>query len=209
MRTLAVLPVKSFPRAKQRLSVGLEPTLRRELAEAMLHDVLRALRETTLSEVVVVTAGERPADLARGCGARVIRDREEGHNAAAALGVREALRLGAERALLVPGDCPALDPAEVDELLSRRARQRSVIIIPDRHDTGTNALLTTPPDALASAFGPGSRERHVRLAAQAGLVHEVVHVPSLALDVDTPEDLAALANLPERHLQTFDLLSRC
>src|SRR5579884_3608401 len=114
MRTLAILPVKSFPRAKQRLSPGLPADLRRELAEAMLYDVLSALGQTTVEEVIVVTAGEAPAALAREHGARVIADGEQGHNGAARLGVSEALRSGAERVLLVPGDCPALDPEEVD-----------------------------------------------------------------------------------------------
>jgi 2-phospho-L-lactate guanylyltransferase len=209
MRTVAVLPVKSFPNAKQRLSDGLEPELRRQLAEAMLRDVLAALAPTALDEVIVVTAGEAVAALARGHGASVVTDAERGHNAAAAFGVEEALRRGAERVLLVPGDCPALDPGEVDELLTRPGRRPAVLIVPDRHGTGTNALLITPPDALASSFGPGSCGRHVRLAQEAGIHYEVVEVPSLAIDIDTPDDLEALAGLAERPTETHGLLSRC
>lgn len=209
MRTLAILPVKSFPRAKQRLSPGLPAAVRRQLAEAMLCDVLSALAETAVEDVIVVTADERPAGLAREHGALVIADHEQGHNAAARLGVTEALRSGAERVLLVPGDCPALDPDEVDRLLTRPSGERSVIIVPDRHGTGTNALLIRPPDALTPAFGPGSCQRHARLARAAGIAHEIAEVPSLALDIDTPEDLAALGSLPEQGLRTHHVLSRC
>jgi 2-phospho-L-lactate/phosphoenolpyruvate guanylyltransferase len=209
MRTVAILPVKSFPKAKQRLSSGLEPRLRRQLAEVMLFDVLSALIATDLDEVIVVTAGEAAAQIARDQGARVLADAEQGHSAAASLGVAEALRSGAERVLLVPGDCPALDPGEVNRLLDRSAEARSVIIVPDRHGTGTNALLISPPDALAPSFGPGSAQRHVRLAQRAGIAYEVVEVPSLALDIDTPEDLAALGRLPDQGLRTHGLLSRC
>ena len=67
-----------------------------------------------------------------------------------------------------------------------------VVIVPDRHGTGTNALLLRPPTAIAPAFGPGSRERHQSAAEAAGVDHAVVRLPSLELDVDTPEDLAAL-----------------
>src|SRR5207302_7322924 len=67
----------------------------------------------------------------------------------------------------------------------------SMLIVPDRHGTGTNALLLTPPDALAPSFGPGSCERHARQARAAGVAAEVVEVPSLATDIDTPEDLEA------------------
>ncbi len=209
MRTVAILPVKSFFKAKQRLSSGLEPSLRRQLAEVMLYDVLRALRATDLDEVIVVTAGAAAAEIARDQGALVLEDAEAGHNAAASLGVSAAARSGAERVLLVPGDCPALEPAQVDELLTRSAGERSVIIVPDRHGTGTNALLIRPPGALAPAFGPGSCQRHVRLAQGAGITYEVVSVSSLALDIDTPEDLAALGGLPTQGLRTHELLSRC
>jgi 2-phospho-L-lactate/phosphoenolpyruvate guanylyltransferase len=209
MVTIAILPVKSFPSAKQRLSSGLEPALRAELAEAMLSDVLNALAASELDEVIVVTAGDTAAEMARAQGVRVVRDQERGHNAAASLGIQEAMRLGAGRVLLVPGDCPALDPGEVDRLLARPAAERSLVIVPDRHGTGTNALLITPPDALAPSFGPGSCGRHAALAEATGIRHQVVEVPSLALDIDTPDDLDALAGLASFPTLTQGLLSRC
>jgi 2-phospho-L-lactate/phosphoenolpyruvate guanylyltransferase len=209
MRTLVVLPVKDFSRAKRRLRPGLGPRSRQELAEAMLLDVLEALGETTVDEIVVVSGGERVRQIAHAYGAAAIEDRDEGHNAAAALGVRAARTVGAQRALLVPGDCPALDPVELDELLARPVRSPSALIVPDRHGTGTNALLLTPAHALEPSFGPDSCERHLRHAREAGIEAEVVKVPSLALDIDTPEDLSVLANVPERALRTHELLSRC
>ncbi len=75
-----------------------------------------------------------------------------------------------------------------------------MLVVPDRHGTGTNALLLTPPDATAPAFGPGSCRRHVDNARTVGAVAEVIELPSLALDVDTPEDLALLqATLAASH----------
>jgi 2-phospho-L-lactate guanylyltransferase len=98
--------------------------------------------------------------------------------------------------LLVPGDTPLMDPAEVDALLDASEREElGAAIVADRHGTGTNALVLTPPAAIAPAFGPGSLERHVRLAEEAGVAHRVVTVPSLEHDVDTPEDLAALRDV--------------
>jgi 2-phospho-L-lactate/phosphoenolpyruvate guanylyltransferase len=208
MGTVAVLPVKSFTKAKRRLTPGIEAPLRSELAAAMFSDVLAAVASSSVDEVVVVTAGEAVRAHAHAHGARVIRDAEQGHNAAARIGLREALRLGADRALLVPGDCPALDSAELDQLLSRSGGE-SVIIVPDRHGTGTNALLITPPGALDPSFGPASCQRHVALAEAAGIAHAVVTVPSLALDIDTPEDLDALGALGDRAPRTHGLLSRC
>ena len=209
MRTVAVLPVKDFSRAKQRLRPGLDPQSRRDLAEAMLLDVLETLGATALEEVIVVSAGARARQIAHAYGGSAIEDREQGHNVAAAQGVRAARALGAQRVLLVPADCPAADPAEVDELLARPITSPSVLIVPDRHGTGTNALLLTPPDAIAPSFGPDSCERHVQHARAQHIAAEVVEVPSLALDIDTPEDLGALASLSHRGRRTQELLSRC
>ena len=210
MRTLAILPVKSFSRAKQRLRGGLDPELRESLAEAMFRDVLDALGAADgVDAVVVVTAGEVPGAIAREHGVRVLNDREQGHSAAALIGIEAALAGGYDEALLVPGDCPALDPDELEVLLARPVLPPSALIVPDRHGTGTNALLLTPPGALAPSFGPDSCERHAQLARAAGTHAEVVEVPSLALDVDTPEDLAALVAASDRAPRTQALLSRC
>jgi 2-phospho-L-lactate guanylyltransferase len=207
MRTLAILPVKSFERAKQRLSGQLDPTLRQQLAEAMLLDVLESLGASRVDEIVVVSDGARAREIAHEYGATALQDGDQGHNAAARLGVRASLALGAQRALLVPGDCPALEPAEVDELLARPGHGASVVIVPDRHGTGTNALLLTPPGVFEPSFGPDSCPRHLTLARSAGIEVEVVRVPSLAIDIDTPEDLEALARVPGRARRTRELLS--
>jgi 2-phospho-L-lactate/phosphoenolpyruvate guanylyltransferase len=193
--TVAILPVKRFDAAKQRLAEGLTTGTRRALAEAMVTDVLTALRRTAgLDGVVVVTAEPLVEALARGHGARIVHDdRQDGQSAAASLGLRHAD--GADRALLVPGDCPALDPLELAPLLARPradAARPEVVVVPDRHGTGTNALLLTPPDAIVPAFGRDSRARHEAAAEEAGVVCEVLDVPSLGLDVDTVEDLEAL-----------------
>jgi 2-phospho-L-lactate/phosphoenolpyruvate guanylyltransferase len=195
---VAVLPVKRFADAKQRLSTGLPGATRRALAEAMVTDVLIALRRTKrLSEVVVVTAEPAAEALALGYGARVVHDtREDGQSAAAELGLQAVSR--ADMVLLVPGDCPALDPAELDALIASAEPAPSVVVVPDRHGTGTNGLLLRPPHAIAPAFGPGSRERHTELAEDAGAALQVEPVPSLVLDVDTPDDLEALRVALER-----------
>ncbi|MHB8659250.1 MAG: 2-phospho-L-lactate guanylyltransferase [Solirubrobacteraceae bacterium] len=194
-RTLAILPVKGFDEAKQRLADELTPGPRRALAEAMFSDVLIALRRSSAVDAIVVITGDHGAQrIAGGHGASVLEDRagDQGHIAAALLGIGHALETAVERALLVPGDCPALDPAELDELLARRPDGREALVIPDRHGTGTNALLLTPPDSLVPSFGPGSAQRHLDGAAQQGTRAMLVHVASLALDIDTPEDLLAL-----------------
>jgi 2-phospho-L-lactate/phosphoenolpyruvate guanylyltransferase len=192
MRTIAILPVKSFGAAKQRLSGLLGGGARRALALAMFSDVMASLRRVQgLDGVAVVTAERVAEDAALREGADVLRDEHElGQSVAAGIGIRHALEAGYERALLVPGDTPLADPDEVGSLL---ARDLDVVVVPDRHGTGTNALLLRPPDAIAPSFGPGSLERHLAAARAAGVSHAVDAVSSLVLDVDTPDDLARLA----------------
>jgi 2-phospho-L-lactate guanylyltransferase len=195
VRTLAILPIKTLDDAKTRLAEELDPRPRRALVEAMFSDVLVALRRAKLVDQVLVVSRDHNAQrIAGGYGAMVLGDDDRGHNAAALNGIRHALMSGAERTLLVPGDCPMLDPKELEELIARPVPERSALIVPDRHGTGTNALLLTPPEAMTPTFGPGSCQRHVEHARAENTEPEVVKLSSLALDVDTPEDLAALQN---------------
>jgi 2-phospho-L-lactate/phosphoenolpyruvate guanylyltransferase len=213
MRTAAVLPVKSYGRAKQRLGEAVGADERAELAAGMVGDVLAALAEVPgLDEVIVVTAEPRAADAARAAGAHVVDDPvEAGQSDAAARGVDVAMARGAERVLLVPGDCPALEAVEVSGLLAGFA-DADVVIVPDRHGSGTNALRLTPPEVIAPAFGPGSFARHAARGAAAGAMVRVAQMPSLELDVDTPGDLAALQSAlqlrPDAAPRTRALLER-
>ena len=117
--------------------------------------------------------------------------RDSGHSEAATLGIVRAKALGAGCVALLPGDCPLLAASELDEALGRMG-SGYVVVVPDRHGTGTNGLLMAPADAIGPAFGPGSRDRHVDRATRAGWTASVEELPSLALDLDTPDDLDAL-----------------
>jgi 2-phospho-L-lactate guanylyltransferase len=211
MRTAAVLPVKRFAYAKQRLGASVADPVRLALARAMVADVLVALAQTSSIERTIVVTRERAvAAAALEQGAIVIDDRaESGQSAAVALGLRRAIAGGFARALCVPGDCPALDPAELEGLLRQgsaaggpsgeSAAEPEVVILPDRHGSGTNGLLLTPPSAIPPAFGPGSCERHRELALAAGVACRVERLPSLLLDVDTGADLIALGERLSAH----------
>jgi 2-phospho-L-lactate/phosphoenolpyruvate guanylyltransferase len=195
VRTAAILPIKRFAAAKQRLGATVADPLRAELARAMVGDVLSALARTPgIERTIVVTNEPLAAARARELGALVLRDEPQaGQSAAVELGVRRALGEGFERVLCVPGDCPAMDPEELAALLDPTGEEAAgVTIVPDRHGTGTNGLLLCPPDAIAPSFGPGSCERHRMLAASAGVAWRIERPGSLTLDIDTGADLSAL-----------------
>lgn len=191
MKATAIIPVKRLDAAKQRLSDSLTPTQRRQLMTAMFADTLEAVSQTRMIErLIVVTADREISRQAVAAGAEVIADPPDaGHSAAALLGITAA---GSAPVILLPGDCPLLDPRQVDGLLTGLPTP-FVIVVPDRHGSGTNSLVLSPAGAIEPSFGEGSRARHVEAARSAGIPHAIEEVETLGLDMDTPADLIALA----------------
>lgn len=192
-KATAVLPVKRFSAAKRRLGIGLDEERRRELIAAMLGDVLDSVGASRMIERTIVVSGEPLAQqIAHNAGAEAVPDPDDaGHPEAAVIGIEAALARGASCVVLVPCDCPLLEPRDLDSLLTG-VPDPYVAVVPDRQGTGTNALLLSPPGAIRPAFGEGSCERHLEAARGAGIPHGVEPLPSLALDLDTPADLVAL-----------------
>lgn len=211
MKATAVLPVKRFAAAKQRLATGIEDERREALVAAMLEDVLEAIGGARSIERTIVVSGDpRAQEIAASTAADVLPDpADEGHVLAASAGIARAEADGAECVILLPGDCPLLDPRELDRLLTGLPT-RYVAIVPDRHGSGTNALVLAPPQAIQPAFGEGSCARHVAAAREAGIPFGVEELPSLALDLDTPADVIALtrelADRPKRARRTAKVL---
>ncbi|HKO38436.1 MAG TPA: 2-phospho-L-lactate guanylyltransferase [Solirubrobacterales bacterium] len=210
MSATAILPVKRFDAAKQRLA-SLDEGRRRELAGAMVADVLEAIGKTrAIDRLIVVTGDPLAQELANEAGAEVVPDPEDaGHVEAAQAGIASAEVEGAERVVLLAGDCPLLDPRELDRLLTG-VPGSYVGVVPDRHGTGTNALLLSPPGAIVPGFGEGSRDRHVEAARQAGIPFGIEELPSIELDLDTPADVIALTRelgkQPKRARRTAKVL---
>jgi 2-phospho-L-lactate guanylyltransferase len=198
VRATAIVPVKRFSQAKQRLAKALSPQARQELCREMLGDVLEAIGESPQVERIIVVTREWDLPVVDARWTGVADKRRSTHSKAALLGVERAIAEGAECVAMLPGDCPLLDPAELNGAL-RRAKPGRVAIIPDRHGSGTNGLIMSPPDAIEPAFGPGSRERHEKLAR--GFGHEVAveRLYSLSIDVDTYEDLTVIRQALDRN----------
>lgn len=197
----AVVPVKPFGLAKQRLAGAFTPFFRQELARAMLCDVLAALSEArALAGFAVITADPQAGRLARDYGGRWLIEREVlGLNAAATEAAAVLDAEGCAAVLVLPGDLPAVTAAEVDGFVAGHGSGRAVSLIPAEDGQGTNGLLVTPPAALNFAFGPGSFARHRAGAQTLGIVpqlHEPERFPGFARDIDTPQAVRRLKGLP-------------
>lgn len=196
--THIVVPVKTTERAKGRLSQILAPDARRDLARAMLRDVLRAAtRVRSVTEVWVVSHDRAVLEEVEGWGARPLKENYDmGLNPALRFATKAAREEGAEALLVLPSDVPLVTSDDLERVLRPRGRaspdQGLVVGVPSKEGTGTNALLRIPPDVIPPRFGPASFDRHTREAARRKVRFIARRVARLAFDVDTPKDLIAL-----------------
>lgn len=172
--------------AKTRLAGSLTAASRAELAAAMLADVLSAARDVSFVRRVVVTESSLVRQIARSAGAESLEVPASGTNDAASAALRAAVSGGAARALLLAADLPLVGTTDLELLL---AEEGAVVIAPDRHRRGTNALQLAPPRAIAPAFGEDSFRRHRERAQRAQLDLRIVTSRGLCTDVDSAADL--------------------
>jgi 2-phospho-L-lactate guanylyltransferase len=192
----AVIVARVGTGAKSRLAGALSATQRRELALAMLADVVDVCvqaRGIVAGTLAVVDSPDARLAVERG-GAIAVSDPGTGDmNAAVIAGLRVARERGATTALVVPGDVPLIGVADVEALLRAAGTAPRAVIIGASHDgEGTNALLLRPPEVIVPGFGPPSLQRHIEAGLAAGALTQVCPDLLLALDVDTPADLATL-----------------
>ena len=210
----ALVPVKDLTQAKARLSPLLSPVERCAIAAAMLDDVLNALRQASAVErIALVTTDPHALGLASHWGLEVVDEGSgRGETGAVELAVKVCRERGASSLAVIPGDIPLLTAADVDCLM-QHGTDYDVVIVPSWDSRGTNAVLLRPPDALQLRFGSWSFFPHVKQAKRKGLSYKVVRLPRVALDIDTPEDLARL--VPQARgtksyatLEAMDILPR-
>jgi 2-phospho-L-lactate guanylyltransferase len=193
MSLLLAVPVKDLVNAKQRLVPALFPAERRDLARAMLEDVLAAAVAALPGSVVVVTRDPEVEAVTRQLGAGCLTESaNRGHTAAVAVAQREAVARGVARFLTLPGDVPCVTAREIATLCDTLAEVPGAVFVPSRSGLGTNAALLTPPDAMRLTFGEPSFENHLKAARAAGLMPRVLELPGIGLDVDAPDDLPVL-----------------
>ena len=202
-----VLPVKATIGAKQRLSSRLAPTQRRMLALAMAGDVLRVVSRAVDVRRCVVVAGDAEVErLAARVGMAAIRERGAGQSAALRVGVAWAAERGHTAVATLAADCPLATADDVAGLVEVAARRgRFLRCVADAEGTGTNAVALRPLTLDVWRFGPGSLAAHGQAARDHGLTFGVLDLPSLRIDCDRPEDLAAVLDRP-RPTATFHML---
>jgi 2-phospho-L-lactate guanylyltransferase len=195
MMVWAIVPVKPLRRGKSRLAAVLTPQERENLNSRLLVHTLETLTAIAdIEQVLVISRDPAALALAREHHARTV---QEDGAAELNLALRRATVIAktysTSGVLVIPADLPLITPEDVQVMLAHAHHPPVVVVAPDRHRQGTNALLVSPAGLIEYEFGPGSFQRHCERASLAGARLEVVELPSLALDVDMPEDLEMVA----------------
>ena len=143
-----------------------------------------------MEEVLVISRDPHALTIARNYGARTVReDGQPELNTALKRATVVAQVYATGAVLILPADLPLVTPEDVRTLIERAGEPPTVVIAPDRHGTGTNALLISPSGLIEYDFGENSFQRHCQRVREVGARLEIVNLPSLGLDLDLPEDL--------------------
>jgi 2-phospho-L-lactate guanylyltransferase len=195
----AVVPVKETSNAKQRLAAVLSAAQRRELALAMLEDVLAVLASVReLAGIVVVTVDPAACAIAARHGARVSFDAARDGHTGAVMAAARLLAAEGRDLLEVPGDVPLVEADDIRQVIAAHDKASGFTIVPARDKLGSNAVLCSPADAVPLRFGENSFYPHLAVARACGIEPTIVQLPRIALDIDTPEDLTLFLATPSR-----------
>jgi len=195
-RIAAVIPVGTLAGAKTRLGGSLDAEEREDLVGGLLaRTVLAALAVDRLGDVLVISPDREVLSRALAAGARTLRQRSRGLNAGLVEARIDVVAGGADALLVLPIDLPFITADAVGIVIEAiEASQAAVILVTDRHGSGTNVLALRPPDIIDFAFGPGSRAAHRAGAQAAGATYVELKSP-LSVDLDTPDDLVYVESI--------------
>ena len=201
-RIAAIIPVAPLEAAKSRLGGALDAEERQDLAEGLLTiTVATALEVDLLADVLVVSPDSEVLARAATLGARTLRQRTSGLNAGLGEARDDVIAGGAEMVLVLPIDLPFVTIEAIDAVLQAMvpaSEEPTVVLVPDRHGSGTNVLALRPPAVIDFHFGPDSRRAHREAAVTTGATYVEVDGP-LTFDLDTPADLVLVDSMaPER-----------
>ena len=189
LRLGAIVPVKTFSRAKTRLNMSSENT--EKICRIMLESVLGTLLQSEIIErVVIVSKDETALGIGKKFGAVQIYDHEElGVNNAVKLADDYLLKENFDSTMVFPQDIPLIQVEDINALLNFRIKDRCVLVVPSRKFDGTNALFRMPLDVMETHYDEDSYKIHLDTAEKRNAVSSLVLIRRIMLDVDDQSDL--------------------
>jgi len=178
---IALVPLKSFATAKQRLRAHLSDTATAQLVEELALGVLAACRPLT---TWIVTDDEDIEEFAARHGLATFRPSRQGLNE----GVREAYRTASEQfehAVVIHADLAHPENLGIFEY------GNSITLFPDHLGLGSNVLALPTGMDFEFQYGPDSASCHISESRRLGVEPHVIRDSPWRFDIDCPEDLPA------------------
>ncbi len=205
---MILIPVKNLSAAKQRLAAVLDQPARTELAQAMLHDVVSAIAAWRRRPAcALVTSDPFARELAERHDLEIIAEHTNpGETGAIEMATQLCVSRGSDWTLIIPADIPLIQASELEQILAQAPAEGSVLA-PAADGRGTNAAFRRPANLFPLRFGDDSFKPHLAAARATGKECIVLQLPSIAIDVDNPEDLRQILTHPGE-TRTQSLLRR-
>jgi 2-phospho-L-lactate guanylyltransferase len=184
----AFIPVKSLHLGKSRLSGTLNLQERIQLTYESLRHIVHALKSVArVGKIVIISRDPQVAEWADWWQVLSLAEEHAGLNPA----LRDARAIYGKTAaiLVLPSDLAAVSATDIEGMIDAASHtEHSVVIAPDRHGSGTNALMLKPPNIIDFDFGAQSAARHAAAARTAGVEPVIFSSVSISLDLDSPDD---------------------
>ncbi|HWY35231.1 MAG TPA: 2-phospho-L-lactate guanylyltransferase [Nitrosopumilaceae archaeon] len=192
LRTGAIVPVKTFSKAKTRLNLSYEKT--EDLCKMMLEEVLQTISQSDVIEkITVVSKDESAFKIGKKFDVVEIYDeKEQGVNNAVAMADKYFLDEGFGATIVFPQDVPLMQTEDIRTLYDFQMIDKCVLVVPSRRFDGTNALFRSPVDVMETHYDEDSYKIHLTTANNKSAKSALVLIRRIMLDVDEPEDLQTI-----------------
>ena len=198
MKTAAIIPVKTFSKAKTRL--GLSAEKKEKICEVMLEEILHTLSISPLiDKIVIVTKDEKASEISKKYNTiHISDDNESGVNDAVALADNYLLENGFDASIVLPQDIPYIKTQDIEFILKFKSDSKFVIVVPSRRFDGTNALVRMPINLMKTHYDEDSYKIHMSTAKETTRDVSLVFAKRIMCDVDNFEDLQFLLSQNEK-----------
>jgi len=189
LKTVAIIPVKSFSKAKTRLTISSEKTV--DICKLMLGEVLQTISTSKkIDNTIIVSHDQSAFDIGKKFNAIEVFDELES-------GVNNAITLADEyisdsefgTSIILPQDIPFFNNSDLDNLFSFFQRKNSIIVVPSRQFNGTNSLIRNPSRVMTTRYDEGTYKSHLDEAKCNNVDFSLVLIRRLMLDIDSQDDI--------------------
>ena len=189
MKTVAIIPVKSFSKAKTRLTISSEKTV--DICKLMLGEVLQTISTSKkIDNTIIVSHDQSAFDIGKKFSAiEVFDELESGVNNAITLADEYISDSEFSTSIILPQDIPFFNNSDLDNLFSFFQRKNSIIVVPSRQFNGTNSLIRNPSRVMTTRYDEGTYKSHLDEAKCNNVDFSLVLIRRLMLDIDSQSDI--------------------